>query len=96
MDNQDVNTEELDSKVPKKEHVKAVISNISVDNESGYEDGVSDVNDTLNDSVDASDIADDTITVSKIEENLDSLIENTSALILDSSTRYKSPTIKAY
>ena len=87
MDNQDVNTEELDSKVPKKEHVKAVISNLSVDNESGYEDGVSDVNDTLNDSVDTSNITDSTISVSKENENIDSLIEKTSALILDFSTR---------
>ena len=90
MESQEVNTNEVKSlsKIQKKENIKAVVSCLSVDNESGYEDGVSDVNDTLNDSVDTSDITDGTISVSKDNENIDSLIEKTSALLLDFSTRY--------
>ena len=90
MESQEVNNTnegKFLSEGPKKENIKAVVSNLSVDNESGYEDGVSDVNDTLNDSVDTSDITDSTISVSKENENIDSLIEKTSALMLDFSTR---------
>ena len=89
MESQDVSTNEVEplSKVAEKENIKAVVSKLSVDNESGYEDGVSDVNDTLNDSVDTSDLNEGTISDSKENENIDSLIEKTSALILDFSTR---------
>ena len=57
------------------------------DNESGYEDGVSDVNDTLNDSIDTA----DTITESRDNDDKDEvirdLVDNTSSLTIDTSTR---------
>ena len=73
---------------------KLKVSNTkSADNESGYEDGVSDANDTLNSSIDMTDI---TITLSKDTKDkddhdqviLDSLVDNTSSLTIDTSTRY--------
>ena len=57
------------------------------DNESGYEDGVSDVNDTLNDSIDTA----DTVTESRDNDDKDEvirdLVDNTSSLTIDTSTR---------
>ena len=84
---------------PVKQLLKNSISNFSVDNESGYEDGVSDVNDTLNDSVenvevDASDITDVPKNLSQDKYHqeklvLQSLVKHTSTLTIDSyNTRY--------
>lgn len=79
---------------PVKQLLKNSISNFSVDNESGYEDGVSDVNDTLNDSVenvevDASDITDVPKNLSQDKYHqeklvLQSLVKHTSTLTIDS------------
>ena len=79
---------------PVKQLLKNSISNFSVDNESGYEDGVSDVNDTLNDSVENVEVDSTVITdVPKThsgDENheekivLQSLVKHTSTLTIDS------------
>ena len=69
---------------------RKVTNTKSADNESGYEDGVSDANDTLNSSIDTTDV---TITLSKDTKDdhdqviLNSLVDNTSSLTIDTSTR---------
>ena len=70
----------------------SVTNTKSADNESGYEDGVSDGNDTLNNSIDTTDI---TVTLSRDNKDkdddhdqviLDSLVHNTSSLTIDTSS----------
>ena len=78
-----------------KAELKGSVSSFSADNESGYEDcEPSDANDTINERTDlrtdhTGDLSD--VTCSKYlepDQEADSLIETTSALTIDSSTRY--------
>ena len=78
--------------VNNKPDLKSSVSSFSADNESGYEDcEPSDVIDTINERTDhTGDLIDVTSSSKHLEPDheTDSLIETTSALTIDSSTRY--------
>ena len=89
-----------------KPSLKSSVSNLCADNESGYEDCTSDVNDNLNDGAETEDLSGVTVTRSKSSKSVlddqdhevtaDSLVETTSALTIDSSTRCNGKILSLY
>ena len=86
-----------------KPSLKSSVSNLCADNESGYEDCPSDVNDNLNDGAETEDLSGVTVTRNRSvlddqdhEVTVDSLVETTSALTIDSSTRCNGKILSLY